>query len=213
MDHLLAQIILAARNDDFEGWMNILFVVIIAVFWALGGILKAKTKNVKEEAEETSSDRPPRKRKQLPAIEKKDLFKRHFRTRSVGPETSRQYRRQIEQLRRRVSRSRPIAVSMETEKKAVTISDKEIRLEARATEQAVEVQQAIREHPELKSEPIDILKNKYPDIQSERAAPVVYTDSLLNYTDPDELKRAILHYEILGRPLSMRGPDEHIIRL
>jgi hypothetical protein len=33
------------------------------------------------------------------------------------------------------------------------------------------------------------------------------------YEDPDELKRAILHYEILGKPLALRNPDESIIGL
>ena len=43
MNDLLEQIILAARNNDVEGWMNILFVVVLAVLWAVGGIVKAKT--------------------------------------------------------------------------------------------------------------------------------------------------------------------------
>jgi hypothetical protein len=32
MDDLLLQIILTRRNDDAEGWMNILIVVVLAVF-------------------------------------------------------------------------------------------------------------------------------------------------------------------------------------
>ena len=37
----LAQIIFVARNDDFEGWTQILVVVVMAVVYGLGGILKA----------------------------------------------------------------------------------------------------------------------------------------------------------------------------
>ena len=30
----------------------------------------------------------------------------------------------------------------------------------------------------------------------------------LDFTDPDELSKAILHYEILGPPVSLRNPSE-----
>jgi hypothetical protein len=39
------------------------------------------------------------------------------------------------------------------------------------------------------------------------------SEILSDYSDPEELRRAILHYEILGRPLSLRGPEGHIIGL
>ena len=45
MNNLLAQIVLAQRRFDGEGWMNILFVVVMAVLWMVGSIVKAmKTK-------------------------------------------------------------------------------------------------------------------------------------------------------------------------
>jgi len=66
---------------------------------------------------------------------------------------------------------------------------------------APEVQPAIEELPELISKPV------------ERPEPGLAIESLLDYADPDELRRAILHYEILGRPLSLRGPGGQIIGL
>jgi hypothetical protein len=39
------------------------------------------------------------------------------------------------------------------------------------------------------------------------------SEVLLDYADPDELRMAILHYEILGMPLSLRGPSGQIIGL
>ncbi len=35
-------------------------------------------------------------------------------------------------------------------------------------------------------------------------SPEVSIETLLKFEDPDDLKRAILHYEILGKPLSLR---------
>jgi hypothetical protein len=209
MDNLLAQIILAAKNDDIEGWMNILFVVIIAVFWALGGILKAKTKNVKKEVDENLSDKSPRKHEQFPIGEKKDLSKHNFRTHSVGPETNRQYRRQIERLRRRVS-PRLISLSLGTEKKPTAIPSEKTSVKQRTSKRIPKINMPVEEHSKLESKPVGELKDKNIVRQEMSEAPVTL-DSLLDYTNSDELKKAILHYEILGKPMSMREPDDKII--
>jgi hypothetical protein len=37
--------------------------------------------------------------------------------------------------------------------------------------------------------------------------------ALIDYGDPDALKKAILHYEILGRPLALRDPLERTTTL
>jgi hypothetical protein len=39
------------------------------------------------------------------------------------------------------------------------------------------------------------------------------SEILSDYDDSEKLRRAILHYEILGKPLSLREPGEHIIGL
>jgi hypothetical protein len=39
------------------------------------------------------------------------------------------------------------------------------------------------------------------------------SEILSDYDDTEKLRRAILHYEILGKPLSLRDPSEHIIGL
>ena len=212
MDNLLAQIILAAKNDDIEGWMNILFVVIIAVFWALGGILKAKTKNVKKDADETQSDRPLRKHEQFPIGEKKDLSKHNFRTHSVGPETNRQYRRQIERLRRKVS-PRLASLGIGTEKKPMAIHSEKTPVKPRTSKRMPEIHVPVEKHSKLESEPVGELKDKNTTVRQEMSEVPVTLDSLLDYTNSDELKKAILHYEILGKPMSMREPGDKIIGL
>jgi hypothetical protein len=190
MNELFAQIL--ARNEDVENWMNILLVVIIAVFWALGGLLKARSRNVKEESEESQSDKSARRRPKTSTNLKKEFFKQLGFSHPAG-QGSRQYRRQIEQLRRRITRPRPTSLSMGTEKKPISVPSKE-------------------ERSKLTSEPVIELKDKdVVAIQQEMLGAAFAVKSLLDYTDPDELRRAILHYEILGKPLSLRNPGEHII--
>jgi len=191
MNEFLTQIIFA-RNEDVENWMNILLVVIIAVFWALGGLLKARARNAKEESEEPQSDKPVRSRPKTSTNLRKEFFKQLGFSHPAGQD-SRQYRRQIEQLRRRITRPRPTSLSMETEKKPISVPSKE-------------------ERSKLTSEPVIELKDKdVVAIHQETPGDAFTAKSLLDYTDPDELRRAILHYEILGKPLSLREPEEHII--
>ena len=44
MSSSFLQIILAARNNkgDAEGWMQMLVFIVLAIFWAIGGIVKAR---------------------------------------------------------------------------------------------------------------------------------------------------------------------------
>ena len=59
MNVLLAQIILLARGEDVDKWTNVLFVVVLAVFWVVGSIIKAKSK--KPEGEEEKEGQLSRK--------------------------------------------------------------------------------------------------------------------------------------------------------
>jgi hypothetical protein len=196
MNEFFAQLTLA-RNDDLEGWMNILFLVIIAVFWALGGIIKAKARKNKAE-EETPSDETSRGRK----VSSRFALKESHQTRQpspVGLGLSRQYRRQIEQLRRKINGPRPVVVSLESQKKSNVVN----------SEKYIPAKKAgIAGPPEYKKEPIISTKIDYRDKSSESVSTVLTIDSLFDYTNPDDLKRAILHYEILGKPLSLRSSAE-----
>jgi len=69
-----------------------------------------------------------------------------------------------------------------------------------------EVPTVIEEPPEYITEPVQGLKDKYAHISAEKPVTELALQPLLDldYADPDELRRAILHYEILGKPLSLR---------
>jgi len=174
MNELLAQIVPAARNsNDDRGWMNILVLVLLAVFYGLGSILKAKSKKVEQQGEEQLPRKPARK----PPGVARGLEKRFVQRpgRATGPAQ-----------RRKVMRPQPVVPRF-----------------------AAEVEEAIR-LPTL--EPLEVSKLS-PLGLPEEAGEVVIEEPLLDYADADELTRAILHYEILGRPLSLRGPGEQIIGL
>ena len=59
MNTLLAQLILVAEGEDLGKWTNILFVIVLAVIWLVGSIVKATAK--KPEGEEKKQGQPSRK--------------------------------------------------------------------------------------------------------------------------------------------------------
>ena len=207
MDCFLAQIILAARNGDGGGWINIVFIVALAIFYAVGSVLKAKKSKAEQKGDEQLARKPARK----PPEGTEGLQKQPFQQlrRPAGPPPSRQYRPQVQPTRRKVMRPQPAV------QKPAAKLEQEIEFETIEPLEALKLPPlaALEEYKEFISEPLKKLEDKHIGIPSETAQPPAAIEPLLDYADTDELKRAILHYEILGRPLSLRGPSEHIIGL
>jgi len=207
MNCFLAQITLAARNGDGKDWYQVLFVVALAIFYAVGSIIKAKTSKAEQKGDEQLARKPARK----PPVGIKDLQKQPLERprRPAGPPPRREFRPQVQPPRRKVMRPRPAvqkpAIKLEQEVEFETIEPLEaLKLPPLA---------ALKEYKEPVIKPLKGLEDMRTGIPSETAQPEAAIEPLLDYDDTDELKRAILHYEILGRPLSLRGPSEQIIGL
>lgn len=161
MNVFFEQLILSSRNES-ESWLNILFIVILVVFWILGGILKARSKKTgKSDEDEQATGKTKYSRSSADKVTTQD-----------------------KQLRSRIKVSRPKTVSQpvtlfkaEYENKPVIVSEKNI------------------------SEPHE------QALQSQSMSSI---GSLLDYSDTDELKRAIILYEIIGKPLSIREPVDRL---
>jgi hypothetical protein len=167
MNTFLIQTVLAARNTDTEGWMNILFVVVLAIFWAIGGILKAKSGKFEQEKEKQLPGKPRRK----------------------APEADRGiWDKSFEQQSRRPAGPAPHS--------QIIRPQSAVRKFAPKAEQPTQLQPV---------EPLELKKRTISPLETLRAKAII-EEPLLDYTDPDKLKRAILHYEIIGKPLSLRGP-------
>jgi len=212
MNCFLAQIILAARNGDDKGWMKILFPVAVAIFYVVGSILKAKTSKAEQKGDEQLARKPAGK----PPEGTRDLKKQPIQQlrRPAAPPPRRQFRPQVQPPRRKVMRPQPVvqkpAAKLEQEIEFETIEP----LEAPKVSPPIsQLQVDLEELPEFTSKPLKGLEDMRIGIPSETAQPEAAIEPLLDYADTDELKRAILHYEILGRPLSLRGPSEQIIGL
>ncbi len=153
----LTQLILAARNSDGDdsGWMNLLVFIVVAVFYGLGGILKAKAGKIEVEEEE---ELPPPNETPAPHPPRRKISRRIPDTPKITPQ------------------SKP--------------ADKLVNL------QALEVADLSLEAPTI-SESLEELGDEQK---------ITVGQTLFDADDTDQLKRAILYHEVLGKPLSLRDP-------
>jgi hypothetical protein len=107
MNTFLAQIILARRNEDAESWMNILFVVVLAVFWVLGGILKAKSKSAQSRQKEQLARKPARRPPALSIRLREQLLKQPHRP--ASPAERRPYRLRVQEATTKLGELRAAA--------------------------------------------------------------------------------------------------------
>jgi hypothetical protein len=222
MDDILSQMFIIARGDDIEGWMDILVLVILAVVYVLGSIIKAKGKKREGHAEKQLNRKPERK----PSTKGRSLLEQFVReiqrasepTRAPEPRTTaqpspkkivrpeaavRKYADEAEQ----VTRTKPLSVKA---KPKLSIPTPKVQPEF---EEIPELGTSIQALPDFTGKTIEGLTRQRKGI-SDGVIESKYLSEVLSYfTDPEDLRMAILHYEILGRPLSLRDPSSQIIGL
>jgi hypothetical protein len=79
-------------------------------------------------------------------------------------------------------------------------------------EELPELQTGIEDLPEFTTKAVERLLGKRKGM-AEVPESKYLSEVLADFTDPEDLRMAILHYEILGRPLSLRDPSGQIIGL
>lgn len=183
MNHWLGQQILAA-GDGNGGWTEILFFLVVVVFYAVGGIIKAATKAASKKQDEQVPRKPARK----PAAGGADARPKHKQWHPERPKPKpapvsqprpAAAKPQVRPPSRKVVRSQPAARRKQPVKTKKTIKFS-----------AFEPQPEFGKASELTA--TEIPQTEY------------LLEILSDYEDPEKLRRAILHYEILGKPVSLR---------
>ena len=210
MNDLLLQIILARRNDDVEGLMNILFVVVLVAFWLIGGIIKAKAN--KTGARDEQSPRKPARRPPVHSKESREQMLSRLKRSAVSAQDQSQQPRPVAQKPRMKFSDLQAAVrkfAVEAEKSFHADTKQETTPKPKLTL----AEPKIKVESDEFTEPIDKTAKRLQETsEAAQSFETEYLSELLtDYSDPEELRRAILHYEILGRPLSLRGPSEDCI--
>jgi hypothetical protein len=212
MNDFLEQLVLASRRSrDMKGWGNIVFIVALAIFWLISAIFKSMSRKEEEKTGEKQLTSKPG-RKPVVGTKKEGPFQQIRR--AIEAEVQKQRQLQARQAQRKVIRPQPAArkVVPSTERIARIPATKQA-LEAELARPTPQVGSEIQELPEFTDKVVKNLKDKGISTPSEIPQTKQLVEILADYSDPEELRRAILHYEILGRPLALRDISGCIIGL
>lgn len=202
MFYFYFQNFLLSQNDDLEKWVNILFVVVLAVVWAIGGILKSKAEQARIQKNKQPLQKPP----------------------SVSPNNGRDPAELIlEKLLGPYNRSlqaREGSPTRQTAKRPPGTQSSRQRYTDKHPPDKFVSQQKINnmrgQKPFIKEQPVvtDVkLPEVSPDIvQKKESLPlkkssekeISLINDMLDFNDTNSLRKAILYYEVLGKPLSLR---------
>ena len=228
MKELLAQVIFTARSRDPDGWTNILVLVVVAVVYGLGAILKTKkAKKVQEQREEQVTRKPaPKPPVRKPATGSRGVLEQFLREiqRAVEPTEERESHLAAQQAPKKVVRPQPAVRKYAAEAKPASRTQPitppaKPKLSITAPqvqpdfEELPELQTGIEALPEFTTKTVEGLVGKREDMAAEVPESKYLSEVLADFTDPADLRMAILHYEILGRPISLRDPSGQIIGL
>ena len=217
MNYLWAQIIGVLADSDTDKWTNILFVVVLAIFWLGGGLLKilgGKAQKRRQQRQGLGQLRPIKPQPGAAPPTK----------RPVRPAPKIQPRPQIQRPRspkRTVVRPRAAVPRPTSAKPDVELAPVELLKELQPkghqlsvpTPKLAQVKPEFEELPDFTAKAVKKLAPKDARLISQTPPTKYLADILSDYADAESLRRAILHYEILGKPISLRGPGEQVIGL
>jgi hypothetical protein len=149
---MILNIFILARGEDVDNWVNILVVIMLAVFWLVGGLVKAIGQKSQKGRELQFPRKPP------------------TRPQKAG---------------RAIPRKPPPVPSSK----------------------GLQRPPGVRKEPDKASQPMPVA---YPSVKQEPKRPIAHisepSSSIFEILGDIDLRRAILYYEILGKPLGLRGP-------
>jgi hypothetical protein len=181
--------------------MQILVIVVVGLIYALNAILKAKSGKTQQKQPKQPPARPQPKPSQTMRQPQRQPAAQPRRTARPTEPIS-----QPQLPKRKLARPTPAAQPLETA---------EIPQLAVPTAQ---LKPDIEQLPQYTTQTLKKLKKLQTQHlthtpERPKAQPPEVSASVLDIADADELRRAILHYEILGRPLSLRDPSQRMFAL
>ena len=195
MCSILAQIIPIVLDGGENDWMKILVFVIISLVYGLGQLLKSKSKKLQLERERQPAPPPKRPSQKRP-------------TPGERPISQPQAHRPARQISQR--RYVPATVQAPTEVPTYRTARPAMRPPPAATTEPTQPARAREVVPSLEPPAIghiDTLSSR-PRPTPEAVQPPISQQLEFLFSEPDELERAIVHFEILSKPLSLREPTQ-----
>lgn len=181
MNWSIAQLVLGAKNLDSDGWMQLVVFLILGVFWAVGGIMKARAEKERQRKQQQGGSERPAKVTQRPAVRS---MIRGLKPRQVtGPS--------IQQRPLARPRPAPKIKQVQVPRPAVDVVKK---TERQAKQFAVQTLGSKQKAAKPK----------------ETGTPTGPSEFEVSFDSAEQLRAAIVHYEIFGKCVSSREPYEQM---
>jgi hypothetical protein len=231
MTQWIAQLGLLADADDFREWTNILFIGVIMLVSVVSGLIKnAGTRRQQQQTGRGTAPRQPatgqpRETWQQRLARKAEEVQRAFEAKY---EETHKPQRVLSDIEPKVSQGGRLAVRTDRSGESVMVFEKDRPAsiarqraarerharDAMAAAKRVEAQRRLTERQQPESSIASMtprsrepaLVGTMTEAAHEPAGSLVVTPPLIDYDDPGVLAKAILHYEILGKPLALRDP-------
>jgi hypothetical protein len=205
MHDLLSMVILAASRRGFRGWGNLLFIIVVAIFYVIGSIAKAKANKAQQQDQEGPGRKPEPQPGPFKGMGELRQRLAEEGRRAAGSEPRREHRPQVQPQRRRIARPQAAVRKYAAER------EEAIKVASLGGIEKLSERERLKEAGKLVGK--GVTKRKAEHVAAELEETEYLAEIVSDYGDPEDLRRAILHYEILGRPLSARDPSERIIGL
>jgi hypothetical protein len=222
MNFLLERTIVAAQDFDIEGWMDILVLVVIAAVYGLGALIRSKSKKAEEQTREQQQTGKSQRKPSMGGRGLLEQFIREVKQAAEEAKTGTEVRPPGQKIPQKTAKTQAVLQKYPVKaKKGVTIQPKTAPAKPKVSKPAKvqadfeklgEIDKSIYTLPDVTPK-VAGLPGKHKEIPAEVVESIHLSEVLSDYKDPEELKRAILHYEILGRPLALRDPSRGIIGL
>jgi hypothetical protein len=224
--------------QGFDDWANILFVAVLAVLWLLGALIKTISKKGSPREQAGQEDAPKEQRQPGESWQERLVRKAQEMQRRIEEEAGlrepgkppRPDARRSPQAPRgkitvrsdskgesvmvyeppqpQVSAQREPPISRRPEaQKAVTVARQRTAPKLELTRQEG-FEPMISGLPPIMAAPTETLEPGKVQLKTQREPAGFESTALIDYSDSDALKKAILHYEILGKPLALRDESE-----
>ncbi len=183
---------LLLEGED-SGWMQLLVFVVVAAFYALGGIIKARKRKGGAEQEDESAGEPAPPEPRTEPLRAIGRFTQP-RERTVRP------RSVLETFVEEITRAGQLEVHAPRPQKPPPPA------------RTPRIETEIPELPKKPTgEPMAAIQPKPVAVEAKQEADADYLPLIVpDLADRDDLTRAILCYEILGKPVSLRDPAQRL---
>jgi hypothetical protein len=203
------QTLVLATNSRGAPWMKLLIFVVIAVFYGLSNILKARSAKLSQKDQKDLSRRPGPTRAE-PGRGPQPKPPRAQPRPIASPQPPRIQRPQPP--RRKLARPgqvqpKPVVPKQHLAPALPTVHGLD-------EEELILPMQSAKAGKRVAKSPLTKPRTRSAHVADEQKPALTYLPNLLTgQADPDELKMAIIYAEILGKPISLRRQSEHVIGL